>query len=342
MPLERFFLAVVVLTLSATLIVGGLALLAQLARKSRGAEITLFTGILVLSLLIGGAGALTGLGLMLMASGDVISPGDRVAFVAAGVAAILVGIVGVALCLPPLRRIMGLRLKREFWADPPIFFALWLLVVVLANNAVSFLIFTQEPDVTQLFPSGRISLTAVLTSQLPFLAVALAGVGLGVRRGFRAAMDRLGYGPITLKQLGVVAVFIAVAFGLSVAADALFGVVQPDLHKTVGDLSDSLFNPKGLGLVAAILFSLMIGIGAALGEETLFRGAVQPVLGIPITSILFASMHIQYGPSLLLGYVFLLSIGLGLLRKHVNTTASFTAHAGYNTLGLLLAYFFSG
>ena len=333
-------MGVAILTLIATLFVGGLALLAQWARESRGAEITLLTGLLVLSLLIGGVGAFTGLGLVLTAAGDTVPPGDRLAFVAAGVAAILVGIAGVALCVPPLRRIMGGRLKHGFWADPPVFFALWLLVVVLANNAVSFLIFTQEPDVSQLFPSGRISPTAVLVSQLPFVAVALAGVGVGVRRGFRETLDRLGYDPISAKQIGVVVLFVAGAFGLSVAADALFAAVQPDLYRTVGELSDSLFNPKGLAPVAAVSFALMIGVGAALGEETLFRGAVQPVLGIPLTSILFASMHIQYGPSLLLGYIFMLSIGLGLLRRHINTTASFTAHAGYNTLGLLLAYFF--
>jgi len=86
--------------------------------------------------------------------------------------------------------------------------------------------------------------------------------------------------------------------------------------------------------------ALALGVGAALGEETLFRGAVQPVLGIPLTSVLFASMHIQYGPSALLVFIFLLSIGLGLLRRHVNTTASFIAHAGFNTLGVLLSYLF--
>jgi membrane protease YdiL (CAAX protease family) len=89
-----------------------------------------------------------------------------------------------------------------------------------------------------------------------------------------------------------------------------------------------------------VLFGLLIGVGAGLGEETLFRGAVQPVLGILPTSILFASMHVQYGPSLLLGYVFVLSIGLGLLRRRINTTASFLAHAGYNSLAIILAYFF--
>jgi hypothetical protein len=51
-------------------------------------------------------------------------------------------------------------------------------------------------------------------------------------------------------------------------------------------------------------------------------------------------MHVQYGPSLLLGYIFVLSIGLGLLRRYVNTTASLLAHAGYNTLGILAIYLF--
>jgi membrane protease YdiL (CAAX protease family) len=134
--------------------------------------------------------------------------------------------------------------------------------------------------------------------------------------------------------------FIVGAFAISVAADALFSKVQPDLYRRVGEISETLFDPKGLSVVAAALFALLIGVGAGLGEETLFRGAVQPVLGIPVTSVLFASMHVQYGPSLLLGYIFVLSIGLGLLRRYLNTTASFLAHAGYNTLGILAAYFF--
>ncbi|MGH3145858.1 MAG: lysostaphin resistance A-like protein, partial [Rubrobacter sp.] len=83
----------------------------------------------------------------------------------------------------------------------------------------------------------------------------------------------------------------------------------------------------------------LIGVGAGLGEETLFRGAVQPKFGIVATSVLFASMHVQYGPSLLLVYVFVLSVGLGLLRRWINTTASFLAHAAYNFLGVLLTFY---
>ncbi|HEX2108501.1 MAG TPA: CPBP family intramembrane glutamic endopeptidase [Rubrobacteraceae bacterium] len=329
-----------ILTFLATLFIGGLGLLAQVARKNRGAEVTLIVVLLALSLLVAVLGAFIGLGLLLTATSGGAPGSERLAFVAAGGAALLAGVLGAGLCVPPLRRLMGGRLKNAFWADPPIFLALWLFVVVLANNAVSFLIFTQEPDVSRLFPGGRLSPGTILTSQLPFVAVALFGVGLGVRRSPRETLARLGYGPISSKQLGVVVLFIGAALAVSVAADALFAELQPDLYRKVGELSDSLFNPVGLSPFSAVLFGLLIGVGAGLGEETLFRGAVQPVLGILPTSILFASMHVQYGPSLLLGYVFLLSIGLGLLRGRINTTASFLAHAGYNSLAIILAYFF--
>ena len=328
-----------VLTLFVTAFVGALALLAQVARKSRGAEVTLIVTLLALSLLVAALGAFTGLGLLLRgASGG--APGlERLTFVAAGSAAVLVGIAGVGLCVPPLRRVMGGRLKNAFWADPPTFLALWLFVVVLANNVVGLLLFLGEPDVGRLFP-GRLSPGTILTNQLPFLAIALLGVGVGIRRNLRETLARLGYGPVSFKQLGIVVLFVGGAFTLSVAADALFASLQPDLYRQVGEISDNLFNPRGLSPVSAVLFALLVGVSAGLGEETLFRGAVQPVLGIAVSSVLFASMHVQYGPSLLLVYVFLLSVGLGLLRKYINTTATFLAHAGYNSLGIILSYFF--
>lgn len=332
-------MAAAILTLLVTLFIGGLALLAQAARKSRGAEVTLIVALLVLSLLAAALGTVTGVGLLLTATAGGDTPPEQLAFAAAGGAAILVGLVGIALCVPPLRKVLGRPTDNPFWSDPPIFLALWLFVMVLANNAVSFLIFTQEPDVARLFPGGRVSPATLLTSELPFILVALLGVGIGVRRNLREALARLGYGLINMKHLGVIVLFIGAATALAAAADVLFARLQPDLYRQVGEISDILFNPSGMSPASAVLFALMIGVGAGLGEETLFRGALQPVFGIVPTSILFASMHVQYGPSLLLGYIFLLSIGLGILRNRINTTASFLAHAGYNCLGVLLAYF---
>jgi uncharacterized protein len=332
-------MAPAVLTLFLTVFVGGLALLAQVARKSRGAEVTLIVTLLALSLLVATLGTLTALGLLLRAAGSGASGLERLTFAAAGGTAVLVGIAGVALCVAPLRRVMGGRLGSTFWTDPPAFLALWLFVVVLANNVVSLLLFLGEPDVSRLFPD-RLSSIAILTNQLPFLAIALLGVGVGIRRNLHETLERLGYRRISLKQLGIVVLFIGGAFALSIAADALFAALQPDLYRQVGEISNNLFNPRGLSPVSAVLFALLVGVGAGLGEETLFRGAVQPVIGIAATSVLFASMHVQYGPSLLLVYVFFLSVGLGLLRRYINTTASFLAHAGYNSLGIILSYFF--
>jgi membrane protease YdiL (CAAX protease family) len=329
-------------SLSVTVFVGILALLAQWSRKSRRAEISLWVVVVFLSLLSLATGALLGaVSFTGQMPAEVYPPGLLVVTAGAVVAA---GLIGLALCVPTLRKIVGRRPNEGFWSDPPIFLALWLFVtVLLANNLVGILGFEQleRGGAFSLGTGGRVSPGVILASQLPFLVVAVLGVGAGVRRSPRQTLARLGYGPISPKQLGVVALFAVSAFALSLAADHLFSLLQPDLYRDVGRVSRALFDPRGLSPVSAVLFALLIGLGAGLGEETLFRGAVQPALGILPTSLLFASMHVQYGPSLLLGYIFLLSIGLGLLRRYINTTASFVAHASYNVLSILAAYFFA-
>ena len=326
--------------LVATVFVGVLALLAQQARKSRGAEITLWISVLFMSLLAVGVGVL--LALVRFSGGLPVGDFPRGILTITAVAVGLAGLVGLGLCVPPILKIVGRR-PGGFLSDPPIFFALWLFVMVLlGNNVVGILAFQrlEEIGAFSLGTGGRISPAVVLATQLPFLVVALLGVGVGIRRGLRPTISRLGYGPVSAKGLGVVALFVGAALALSFAANALFATLQPELFRDVGEVSSTLFDPGGLGPVSVVLFALLIGLGAGLGEETLFRGAVQPALGIPLTSVLFASMHVQYGPSVLLVYLFVLSVGLGLLRRHINTTASFLAHASYNSLSVILAYFF--
>jgi uncharacterized protein len=328
-------------SLATMVFIGILALLAQWSRKSRRAEISLLIVLVFLSLLLFAIGALLGLAWISGQMPPDIYPQQFLAVTAVPVA--MSGLIGLALCVPTLLKIVRGRPNGEFWTDPPILLALWLFAtVLLGNNLVGILGFEQlnQVDAFSLGTGGRIPPVAILASQLPFVVIALLGVGAGIRRGPRETLARLGYGPISLGHLGIVVLFIVGAFAISVAADALFSQLQPDLYRRVGEISKTLFDPKGLSVASAVLFALLIGVGAGLGEETLFRGAVQPVLGIPATSVLFASMHVQYGPSLLLAYIFVLSIGLGLLRRYINTTASFLAHAGYNTLGILAVYLF--
>lgn len=323
-------------------IVGALALWAQWARKNRAAEISLWVVLLALSLL---AAAVGGLMVVLSLSGAVpasVLPPELLRIEAAGVTA--AGIIGLALCVPPLLKILGRPPRHSFWSDPPIFFGLWIFVMVLLpNNLVGILGFQQMSKLSSVAieTGGRVSPALVLSTEIPFIIVALCGVGFGVRRGPRETLARLGYRRITLRQIGAAALFVAAALTLTHYAEQLFSYLQPGLAHHVGGLTSNLFGTKGLSPASVVLFGLLVGIGAALGEETLFRGAVQPVLGIPLTSVLFASMHFEYGPSVLLVYLFLVSIGLGILRKRANTTTSFLAHAAYNALGVILPYFIS-
>ncbi len=352
------------------LFVGGFSLLAQWGRKNRPAEITLIVLLLALSSLVVVLGVLVALVGLSGTVADAQLP--RELSISSAAVLLLAGLAGFALCVAPLRKIIGRRATEDFnetktglgdfatagshpekrygqpgrysgawYSDPPIYFALWLLVIILAERVVELLIFALTPEVIEstFAAAGKLTPAAVVFSQLPFVVIALLGVGLGVRRDFRQTLARLGFGPITLRQLGVVALFIAGALLLSFVADTLFSTLQPELFERVGRISEGLFGTEGFGLVSAILFALLIGVGAALGEETLFRGALQPALGIPLTSVLWTFLHIQYGPSILLVYIFVLSIGLGILRNRVNTTATFLAHAGYNASSVLLAYF---
>ena len=307
------------------------------ARKNQGAEISLIVVVGFLSILVLG---LAGLLALSQASGAV-SPEEfsPALFTTVIVAFAITGVAGLALCVAPLLKVVGRRSAGKL-SDPPVFFAAWLYVVVLGVHLALILAFGQTAQLLTTAEVGRVSFGQILTSQLPFVVIALLGVGLGVRRDLREVFARLGYGPISLANLGLVALFVAAALGLSFLSDALFSYLQPDLYEQVGEITANLFSTEGLSLPAVIAFALLLGFGAALGEETLFRGAVQPVFGILLTSVLFAALHVQYGPSVSLIYIFLLAVGLGLLRRYINTTACLLAHAGYNGAGVILAYLF--
>ena len=108
---------------------------------------------------------------------------------------------------------------------------------------------------------------------------------------------------------------------LGVSADA-------DVERLTEQLLGALFTtPFGI---------LTIGLSAGLGEETLFRGALQPRFGLLLTSIFFALVHSQYGITLSTVVVLLLGLVLGWQRLRYNTSTAMITHAVYNmTLGLI-------
>ncbi|MBU1701233.1 MAG: CPBP family intramembrane metalloprotease [Candidatus Eisenbacteria bacterium] len=81
---------------------------------------------------------------------------------------------------------------------------------------------------------------------------------------------------------------------------------------------------------------LTVGLAAGIGEEILYRGAIQPKLGLLPTSILFAVIHSYYGLSPAFAWIFLLGLGLGYLRKKTDTTTCILFHAVYNMFSFFM------
>jgi membrane protease YdiL (CAAX protease family) len=167
----------------------------------------------------------------------------------------------------------------------------------------------------------------LVIQELPFVIAAALGVGLFIRRSPAAALQRLGLvrptGWQLLIALGAAGIFYAFGNGV----DALGHLLTPGLAQKVQAANDRLFgqllDPVGIATIA---------LSAGICEETLFRGAMQPRLGVLWTSLVFAAVHTQYGLSLDAVAVFILAIGLGLVRRFTNTTTSTTCHVVYNTL----------
>ena len=349
-------------TLAPVVVVGVLALLAQWGRRRRAAEVALVLALVALSAWFVVRGA--GFALLAVSGGSAYGTSSLVVAAVTGSA---VGLFGLALCAA---RAAGAWRRRgyaapgeevgpwrtstrkegalpppfgtlRFPSDPPVYLAAWVFVAALSSFLAQLAYFGLAPEATAeaYTGEGRVTLYDLVLTEAPLLAVAALGVGIGVRRGLGETLARLGYGPLSFKQIGVVALFVAVALVAGTAVNVLFAALQPELFGIFVRTGEALYGVRDLTLAQTVLFGLLLGLGAAVGEETLFRGAVQPVFGILATSVLFACMHTQYGPSLALLDLFLFSVGVGLLRRWMNTTATFAAHASYNFLLVMLGYF---
>lgn len=89
---------------------------------------------------------------------------------------------------------------------------------------------------------------------------------------------------------------------------------------------------------------LWIALAAAIGEETLFRAALQPLLGIWITSLVFVATHTpayrfrRFDVATLAqaAGVFGGSVALGLMYRYVGWIAAVLVHLWIDIVGLLI------
>jgi CAAX protease family protein len=235
--------------------------------------------------------------------------------------------VGVALAL--VRRVR-VALLRPMGLDPDSVVHVVVAVAAAAMIVGSVVMFAelqeQADEPVTLYPLD--SLVSVLSDG----ALALAGIGFLVSRGLRESLARLDLRRVSLRQV-VLAAALAGAFLVVVGVIEHAESVWLPETRALEDRFDYQFMETS-PVIGAVLVSLAAGVG----EEVVFRGALQPRLGVLATSALFAATHVQYQiPGIAI--IFLVALGLGLVKNRTSTTFTICLHVIYDLGAFVLPGF---
>lgn len=244
--------------------------------------------------------------------------------IAYGCILVLTGLGAAVTLLEPVRS----RLRRLLPLDPAsaVHGAALVLSVILLGSQLGAVL-ALNPLAGQgagRSPLGPVDLVA---QEIPYLLAALLGVGLFVRRGAAAAFARLGFVRPTAWQVLLALAAAGLFYAFSSGASALGERLTPDLAHQVQTSTQRLFG--GLANPAGIM---ALALAPGLCEEALFRGALQPRLGVVWTAVLFAAVHTEYGFSFDTVAVLVLAFCLAALRRYANTSTSALSHVAYNGL----------
>lgn len=254
----------------------------------------------------------------------------------------LPAIFGLILALPPVRRWLARILPIDATrATHAVALSFMMLVVVnlwfalaLGLDVMADMLEADSGQGAGLQTGALLSMTWM--QELLFLAMALVGVGWLTQRNLRATLERLGIVKPTGRQILIgigLGLFLTVAL---LPLDYLTTVTKFGWNQDVARLSEQLIGP----LTQSPIGILTLGLAAALGEEAMFRGALQPRFGLLLTSLLFALLHSNYGITLSTVVVLGIGLTLGLARRRYNTSTSMIVHATYN-MSIGLASFLS-
>lgn len=184
----------------------------------------------------------------------------------------------------------------------------------------------------------NIGVADLMSNFLMYVALSLLGVGIFIRRDISRTLIRLGIrlpqkGQFSqwlrdgLKHLIIGAIVGFGMFWIQVGLSAIWQLsVSPETLEAQSAASQALFN----ALSGSLWLGFLVAFTAGIGEELLFRGALQPIFGNLIVSIFFVMLHSQYilTPASLI--ILLVSLVFGFLRSQYTTPSAMMAHFIYN------------
>lgn len=241
--------------------------------------------------------------------------------------------LGLGLGIPLIRQLReGLAQVTPMDPKSPIDFsglALILPVMAFLVYSVLTLVPGDEAAVPEL--TGGETISVLIVNFLTFVGLAYVAVGYRNYRSWEESTARLGLTRPSLFDVGIGVGAVVPAFMLAMLGSVLTTIFQPEvterLAETIDNMTSGIQNPLG---------AILLGLTTGIGEEVLFRGAIQPRFGIFLSTALWVLLHTQYELTWVILGLFLMGIMLGLIRKYVSTTAAIITHAVYNALVVLL------
>lgn len=199
-------------------------------------------------------------------------------------------------------------------------------------TAIGFLAFPvfalMRPEMIEMLAAQKgdlVTPSGLVAQMIGLIALGFAGVGLALKRDWRQTRERLGLTPMTPRY------WLLAAVGLAAVAGVNLGMEWIEKHHFP---ALALADERATKLIAAHLSfgaTIVLGISAGVGEEITVRGALQPRLGLVLSSLLFASGHVQYTWFGILT-VGLLGMTLGIIRQRSNTTTAMIVHGLYDII----------
>ena len=239
--------------------------------------------------------------------------------------------IGLGLSLPllkPFRQLMGMLLPMD--PESPIDWSGLAVILGLLGFLLPTAFVDADPALVSENSAAALT-TGLLQQLLAFVALAYVAVGYRNYRTGPEATKRLGIQipttpQITMGLAGVLAAFVAANIG---------GFLTQWLQPDVLDALDNSMNAITSGVTTPFV-AIVLALSSGIGEEILFRGAIQPRFGMVLTSILFTFLHAQYGFTWVLLGLFLIGMIFGWLAKRYGTMAAVVAHVMYNLAVVVL------